>query len=328
MSDLTPKHGPSGDRKRSILATSEKARQAYLQRRGEPLVLGDDVKPFGVRRMPYKDLLKLRIDLSYQREEVTDKVNELIHVIREGGVIPDPITVAQRPDNTLYIVDGQQRWWAAIDTETSLEVKIMRVANHDAEVKLFHVLNNKATIAPRHVIRSWPGKCGDVLRLLATSSASALQGQIDFSASGVARAPATSMVRGLVTLVGGATGGGVTRSLQSFDFRFEENPQWTMVAAFKYAEVVASIFDSTVEGTLRSVVAVALARLCRRRWRTCDPTDNGDGWAVPTRAQYEKLQKIGWQKLVPTPAMKWAPVVEAEIRKAWPHGKGGEDEEA
>lgn len=304
-------------RTRSLLATSEKARSSALERRGEPLTLGKEVKAFGVIRMPYRDLLKLKIDPTYQREEITRKVNELIHVIKNGGIIPDPITVAQRPNGDHYIVDGQQRWWASIDCETALEAKVIRVPDYESEVKLFHILNNQAGLGGTTRIRSWPGKAGEVLHELNDRSDSPLRCQISFKASTGVRAPAGLLLRGLIAATSGVTGGAsVTTLLQRYDYTWSVNPLYARAATEAFAVICAQVFDDDHARSMRQLPVIALGKLCYLRWKDADP--KRDTLTMPSPRQIEKLRQIEWRGLIPSSAIKWLPVVEAEIIKVWP----------
>jgi hypothetical protein len=302
-----------GLRKRSVLATSETARRVYAERRGKPLVLGDDVKLFGHTKLTYKQLLDLKIDPTYQREEVTPKVNELIHVIRSGGMIPDPISVAIRTDGSRYIVDGQQRWWASVDCETPLEAKLFKVASYEAEVTLFNVLNNNAVLGSRVRVRAWPGTAGDVLRRLNEGS-SPLAGRINFKADSSVAFPAVAVLRGLTAaLTGTMATGGSQKSLQQFDFHYDKNPVWSRAVCDAYAEIAASIFDDGSH-VMRSLVAVALGRVCYERWVDANPKQP---LPMPSVGALAKLRKVDWGKLVPSASTKWLPVLENEFTSVW-----------
>ncbi len=303
----------AAERGKSIIAHSPTAAKAYLERGGMPLILPKDVKVVWQGLMAVHDMMQLGIDTRYQRDEITDEVNMLIHVLNNGGQIPDQVTIAERPDKSRWIVDGQQRFWAHVDVQKPMQARIFAVKSYEQELTLFHVLNNSRKLSARVKLQSWPKASGDAVRWLCEDERSALRGLIDFKkGSGVF--PLVTVMRGLSTVVSGSIGnGGIDRVCASYDRTFDRDALWTQKATAGYATIVASVFDKDVR--FRHLAALGLGRILHATWR---PLNADDEWPMPTPKECAKLRGLDWDRLAPSAAAQWLPVVVAAIRKAWP----------
>lgn len=300
------------NRQKSMIATSPAAAKAYLDRSGTPLVLPADVKLVWQGMMSVKDLMSLNIDTRYQRDEITGEVNMLIHVLNHHGQIPDPVTIAERTDGTRWIVDGQQRWWAHVDTGKPMQARVYAVRNYDQELTLFHVLNNSKKLTARTRLQSWPKASGDAIRWMNEAEDSPLRGMISYS-TGHQAFPVVTVMRALVTATTGSLGNGaIERICGNFDREYEKDRKWIDKATRMMSFVLASMFDA--ETPLRHLTALALGRLCYATWR---PLTADEAWPTPTPKQLARFKRTDWERLAPGFAVRWLPVVTGAMLGIW-----------
>jgi hypothetical protein len=309
-----PEHVRTADsREGSLLASSVATMRSHEQRRGSPIMVPPSVKVRGMHRLGVKDLMELRVDTSYQRDEVTQEVNDLIVVLKRGGVIPDPISVAERRygDHGRYIVDGQQRWWAHVDCGVPIHAVLYEVQTYDDEVRLFHALNTQTRVTPETRLRSLPGAAGDTIRRLNTEGP--LKGHVKFTAGSNSIVGAMILLRSLTALISNTKGiGGVDRVAPTFDRYYKMAPKIAGRMIDQYAELAARIFVEPRK-RMRSVPGVALARIGYAAW-TADPAN----MPMPSDRQVRRLQALDWDGLTPSSAAKWQPTVIAAIQEIWP----------
>jgi hypothetical protein len=299
----------SDSRETSLLATNPAVLKQMEARRGSPLIVPATVKMFGMYKLSVDSLEDLRIDTRYQRDEVTLEVNTLITVIKRGGVIPDPISVAERQygDRKRYIVDGQQRWWAHVDTQTPVQAIIYHVSSYEDEVALFHALNMQTRVSPEDRLRSWPGPAGDRIRALNETPTSPMYQQIGFEGHNY-RFGAMIVLRGLAALLSNTkTTGGLDRIAPAFDRYYRMHPKLCDGMINAYVQLLAQIFEKR---RIRAVTAVALGRIVHA--------------AVvgqkefPNPMQLRRLKALDWDGLTPTHSIKWLPTVVAAVQDIWP----------
>lgn len=300
------------DRQKSMIATSPASAKAYLDRSGTPLVLDADVKMIWQGLMSVNALMALQIDTRYQREEISSEVNMLIHVLNHKGQIPDPVTIAERPDGSRWIVDGQQRWWAHVDTAKPMQARVYAVKNYDQELTLFHVLNNSKKLTARTRLQSWPKAAGDAIRWMNEAEESPMRGLISFT-TGHQPFPVVTVMRALATTVVGALGNGaIERICGGFDRESEKDKKWVDKATRMLSFVLASMFDNTTP--LRHLTALAIGRLCHATWR---PLSADDAWPSPTPKQLARFKRTDWERLAPGYAVRWLPVVTGAMLGIW-----------
>lgn len=303
----------SDSREASMLATSPATLKAHEARRGTPIIVPQTVKQRGLHRLSVKELMELRVDTRYQREEVTGEVNSLIVILKSGGMIPDPISVVERKygDGGRYIVDGQQRWWAHVDTGTPIYAILYEVHSFDDEKALFHAFNTQVNLSASRRLASYPGVVGETLRRLNEDEGSPLRGTVRFGAAGH-NLEATILLRGLVALISNTAQGSskLDRLTSAFARHYKQAPRIADRMIDRYALLVAELFGGK---RLRPVVATALGRICYAAW-TADPTN----MPMPTPTQINRLKALNWDALIPSHAQKWVPVVIEEIRRVWP----------
>lgn len=299
-------------RETSMLAKSD----LVLKKFDAPsIIVPQTVKKFGMKRLSVKELEDLLIDTRYQRDEVTAEVNTLIRAIRAGGIIPDPISIVERKygDKKSYIVDGQQRWWAHVDTQTPIDAVIYHVTSLEDEITLFHALNLNSRISAESRIKSWPGPAGDSLRRLGGDETSPLKGAVSFT-QGSHRIGGMILLRGLDTCLTNSTSAGSLEKISArFDRAYKSAPRIADKMIDGYAQIIARLFLHTPNQRLSSVVAIGLGKVCYAAF-----TENKGEPKFPTEKQFEKLLKVDWRTLVPTHAVKWLPIVLDTITNIWP----------
>jgi hypothetical protein len=310
--EIVPEFVRTADhREASLLASSPNTLKAHEARRGQPLIVPQTVKRFGMFTLNADEIMELRVDTRYQREEVTNEVNALIVVLKKGGMIPDPISVAERKygDRKRYIVDGQQRWWAHVDTSTPLAAVIYHVSSYDDEVALFHALNSQVRVSPETRLRSLPGPAGDTLRRLSGDTTSPLFGKISFADRGPMKFGAMVILRGMTALIANIKPvGGLDRVSPSFDRVYKQNPRLADRMIDQYAWLLSQVFE---DDRVRSVAAVALGRMLYAAYAN-------HGGEMPTVQALRKLKSLKWERFCPTPGLQWLPTVVAAAQEIWP----------
>ena len=165
--------------RRRRIKDSEAIRKVNLDRRiRQPIILKSEDLDLASRIRVFNppNYGHMNVDERYQRTRVTPVVNELTHVLKGGGVVPDPIHVAERPDGTLWILDGQQRYWAHSDCHLPLRAYVHSVATLEQEKAMFLILNNRMKVRGDVTVKSWPGISGPLILKLGTEPGGILAG--------------------------------------------------------------------------------------------------------------------------------------------------------
>lgn len=255
---------------------------------------------------------RLNVDESYQRVRIGNEVNDIIHVIRSGGAIPDPIDVAERPDGSWWILDGQQRYWAHDETKEPLRALIHKVYTHEAESKLFVVFNSRRKVRPIIIVKGWPGPTGDFLRKLNTSPTSPLVGMIDFGNNSKLPLAANNLVRGILTVTTGMSrnsrGGGdaATVLLPRTDAALKVTGR--MAWAEAYVQLVAMVFGKS-DARVRAMPLQALAEVAHQRYKAAG--------RVTFPASTELLRRMNWDTCVPKHTDQYYPMMVEKIQRRW-----------
>ena len=299
-------------REPSLLATSKEVLKAMEQRRGNPLLVPSTVKFFGTVKLSVKELMDLRIDTRYQREEVTNEVNTFIVILKRGGMFPDPISVVERKygDHQRYIVDGQQRWWAHVDTATPILASIYHVHTFEEEVSLFHALNTQSRVSAENRLRSLPGSLGDTIRRLKESESSPLYHKIADKTAGNARISGVILARGLVSAITNTSGVGALDVLSPrFERYYKQHPKMADRFADAFAQLISIVF---AEQRLTYTASIAFGRVAYAAW-----TKSGEP-RLPSDSQLNRLSRVDWGGLIPGSGAKWLPIVLEKIHSIWP----------
>lgn len=257
-----------------------------------------------------EDLGRLKIDESYQRLRITSEVNALIKVLRNGGQIADPVDVAERPDGSWYIVDGQQRFWAHWDCEAPMRANVHKVDSIESETNLFLSLNQRTRVLPRVIARGWPGPAGDFLRWASSSPKSPVNALVDMGSSSHLPLDATTIVKGALAVTTGLTPNGdmSTRILPRLDVALRQDGMRAWSEDF--LKLVAAVFDmNTNAGRVRVLPVIALARVANRRFIEAGRPTFPRSCAM--------LRRVNWDTIVPTHAARFLGMVETEIERRW-----------
>ncbi len=251
----------------------------------------------------------LQIDESYQRIEHKTKVRELMRVLEHGGKIPDPIWVAQRPDKSLWVVDGQQRYWACWATETPLPARIYSVADRSVEVAVFHILNHRQAMIAAHVAITWPGAGGDLLRWINEESALTRR----LAAQSSAQFPASTVAKTLTCALAGSGGtNSIRRTMEKLDALAIKSPGRAKKTAEMLSVILVNVFPDGKK--MPSLAGRAIGVACYGRWNTLTVRQ---AWPMPNRGEYTRLSKLDWHLVSPDQRYRWLPVVVDEINKRW-----------
>lgn len=253
------------------------------------------------------ELKKLNVDERYQRIRIGREVNSLIHVLKDGGVIPDPISVAKRPDGTLWILDGQQRFWAHYECERPLQAMVYDVADIRTEMNLFQILNARIKLSGDTLVKSWTGPIGDLIREWCISRpGSPFFAQTNFGQNSQFPYSAGLLARGILASAAGVLSvGAIQNVLARGDFALREAE--ARARADAYMRLVPLVFPATMR--MKFLPAIAIGRVAYARW-SVDTT-------FPSPTIYEKLKKINWDAVAPTHSARYCKLLEDEILKRW-----------
>jgi hypothetical protein len=252
----------------------------------------------------------LGIDERYQRAELKPKVHELIAILEKDGSVPDPIWVAKRPDGTLWIVDGQQRYWAHWHVGKALRARIHAVESWETERQIFHILNDRKTIDAAHRALTWPGSGGDIVRWMQTNNRSALAGALGERTH--SRVPASTIAKTiLVALTGTDSGWPIAGVMKKLDVTVGNNPKRAQRTAELLAAIIAGVFRD------KKVPALAARAIGRACWDVWHEKRLNQAWPTPSQAEISKLRRVNWRALTPGQDHRYLPVVIEEIRNRW-----------
>mgnify|MGYP001561854522 CR=1 FL=1 len=255
------------------------------------------------------EFTKLGVDERYQRVRITGAVNDLIHVLTGGGTVPDPITIARRSDGSMWIVDGQQRFWAHYECQMPLQALVYDVFSLEDERKLFLIMNTKRHLSANTYVKSWSGLGAQILRDAATDKAHACFGAVAFVSSGSYPYSAFPMIRAMLAAATGTLPtGGVNWVLPRLDYAVQDG------AAKDRATMVLTLIPLVAPksaGQTHMLSLVAVGRVAYRRWQ--------HGRAViPSPKVYEGIKKLNWRAIAPSPAWRFLALIEAAIERKWP----------
>lgn len=301
---------PVPHKRLATIAQSERVRAfAQSRRKGNVITIKGISAPKFVTLMPAQ-MKKLSVDESYQRIRIKNEVNDLIHVLKNGGDIPDPITVARRADDSLWIVDGQQRWWAHSETNTPLKALIYDVDSLEAEKELYIVSNTRVKVGTNYMVKAHPGIGVEILNKLAEVPGSEVEGMVDFGTDKKRPLAAATAIRGMTVVATGALTSGqgnITNVLPRLDHELEHN----MLARERcdaFLRLAIEVFGP--KARIPTMPILALAGVCYRRW-------NGRPRPVPP-VVLKRLQRIEWLHASGgSYAARFMPVIEGVITRIW-----------
>lgn len=300
----------------SRLAAKRKERITKVKAKNpNPIVVGRGIRrATEVTVIPASELDTLKVDPQYQRPENRELVNQLLAVLEAGGMVPDPITIAVRPDKSRWIVDGQQRWAAHYLAMKPVAAVLYFVDTIDEERRLFSVLNTYRRPAPGIRMRAWTGASSELIRFIAGSPASPLIGELSFSTSGGGtKHNAPTVLRGVGAALGLASGSGNSSVTEDFMRQLDR----AYLADTKRAVRVAQAFLSLAKlifqtGRWQNMPMLALGSACAVRW------ENGSACTPPSKAALYNLRRLNWMNPSATERGRWLPVLKADVLRRWP----------
>lgn len=304
-------HGGRGPRRQKLAQSPAVSAAAAARRLIKHVVVTGVKMADTITVIQPKEFDRLNIDVeAYQRSKILPEVNSLVHVLLSGGEIPDPIDVAERPDGSWWIVDGQQRFYAHFEAAKPLRALIHKVVDVNAEARLFVALNSRRKLGPRTLVKGWPGVTGDFVRRMNTSEKSPMKGMIDLTHNSKLPLDATTLVKGILALTTGGykTGDMATVVLPRTDAALSV-PGMTAWAE-EFVRLVAGVFGMQPNaGRVRYLPVIALALVAHKKWSAAGRP------AFPK--SLTRLQKVNWDTIVPTHAQQFLPLLMDKIEAKW-----------
>jgi len=255
------------------------------------------------------ELKRLNIDEGYQRLRITSEVNDLIHVIRDGGQIPAPVQVVERPDGTWWIVDGQQRFWAHFDCDAPLRVLIHKVKDRISEQRLFRALNTQIRINSDTTIKGWDGISGKLLHSIAEDDWSPFKGLVAFTSNRSLPLSATLLAKGVYSVATGGIplGAMEKRILPRLDTELRK--PGTEVWVREWVRLSAAVFEPKRGTRVPPLPFTALGRVAHRRYGLA-------GRPIFPESCYA-LKRANLVGITPTQSQRYIAVVEQAIEQRW-----------
>jgi ParB-like nuclease domain len=306
---MTKPRAPYVSRRR--LVESDAVRLAHLNRRGRKPIVLDALKSYRAT-IPPSRFKHLNVDEHYQRVRITGWVNDLIHTIKAGGTIPAPISIAERPDGALYIVDGQQRFWAASECEISLEATIYKVPDprtddYATEKKLFYILNRNRALSSIKRVGAWAGHVTTIIRRVIETGG--FPHPVDMNSPGASTYSAPNLVRGVVAVLAPAAStafGGIDAVLRYSETLLATKDAQQRAQAFLL--LVPRVFPHPAQA--RMLAVIALGRVALQRWA------NGVTDVDPNTIN--RMRRMNVITYAPTWSVKFLPLVEGAYAQRWP----------
>jgi hypothetical protein len=278
--------------------------------RTRQVLVVDGITAPEMRMIQPHEFTRVTIDERYQRLKLTHLVNDLIQVLKNGGSFYDPATICERAnDPNLYIVDGQQRFWASDALQMPLPAMLYKSAGWKAEAQLFEAMNTRRNVNANITVKGHIGASAEMLRDLADREGSPYFNNVDLGQAGRRPYGALTIVRGMLAAIAGIIPSGMTATQACFrcDHALQNDPGGTERGA-KFLQLLPLVFPAT--NRLHTLPTVGLGRVAYRRFKA----DHG----LPSPRTYERLKKINWEVLTDGHnSLKYLPVIEAEIERIW-----------
>lgn len=200
-------------------------------------------------------------DQGYQRGEIKPWVCDLADALRRGGQCP-PIDVVKRAwesGNTLWIVDGQQRYLAHWDANKPLTANVYVVESRAEEIALFVVLNDRKRVSSSLAVVNHNGPSFDIIKAAALTPSHPLHERIHFREGGSGqRISIVSIVNALARYCGVMRQMNLRANLCGVD-RFVREDQKNRERAEEFLRLVGIVFPKPTRPN--SSMLLALARV-------------------------------------------------------------------
>lgn len=252
---------------------------------------------------------EINIDEDYQRMVIKALVNTLIYVLRNGGDIPAPVHLARRKDGSLWILDGQQRFWAHLETGTPLKAWIHPVENIEDERDLYNILNRKVQQNAMNQVKSSNSLVAACVRGWDDSDQSPMHRRINFGSNSGRPYDCTLLVRGVAAaLTGLKVQGKISNVMDRTEVEWNRNVGWSEKVGDAFLELVSLIWPGPYR--VRYLTCLALGSVCHRRWR-------GGTITLPSRKEIAALRRVNWENVSQSKALKYLSVYENAITRIW-----------
>jgi hypothetical protein len=309
----TGKTGKPLDLKKTLL--NENMVTAGAAKRMRTTLIVEGISKPETRYIQPHEFALLEIDSRYQRGR-TNEVNDLIHVLKNGGQVYDPVTLCRRPgDETLYIVDGHQRFWAHHDCGLPLPAIVYESEGWQAEALLFQAMNMRRALTSDTIVKSHQGPGAELLREAAADENHLLFNHVHFGPPGRRQYPAAPMMRAMLAVSRDVLPtGAITVVCGRLDHAIQNDPL-AAIRCRAYLRLVPRVFAPGHPMPM-GVALIALAKVAEKRWRgqrTTNPIN-----LLPTVAVCGRIGNINWASFIVTHAMSHIHNVLAEIEKRWP----------
>lgn len=250
---------------------------------------------------------RLDVDPRYQRGE-TPMVNELIAVLNAGGVIADPVSLAERrwgPEHERkkwWIVDGYQRACAFQALNRPFQAMAYETRSLEQERLLFATLNTRYAVSANLTVNSWSGQGAQAIRDVAAQADHPLYDRVALRSNSKNRFGAAQLVTGaLVAATGKMSNREVRKNLAVLDQVMARPGQAKVVKDFLW--LVGTVFEGEAP---RALAMTTLALSLHEHGK------------VPDEARIKLLRKIKWEQVVETGAVRFRPMVISAIQAVWP----------
>jgi hypothetical protein len=282
------------------------------QKRVAPILVNGQTRFWKEVVLRPEEQKNLQIDESYQRRHLRPWVNELVSVLESGGVIPDPIVVAVRPNGERYIIEGQQRYWAHWACHKELRARLFKVETIEEEKALFLAYNNRRPVGATVTVKAFPGEGGALIRWLEEDGGSPLRGDIGFNSQD--RVPASTIAKGLLlALKGPTTTARIQHVMADLTACVDDDRGRTYKMAQMYGLLIGRIFQQGQR--VPSMPARALGLAAHVRWGGSGVTEP---WPLPSGQSLRSLRSLKWEEWAPDNRARWLGLLRDEILKRWP----------
>lgn len=285
--------------------------KAHLRISRKPVLLSG-VEPGRLITIQPSHFGTVDVDRRYQRDKITEEINDLIYVLQNGGDVPDPITVVRRTyrengdlSGKLWIIDGQQRFMAHMECGVSIRAMCHDVESLEAEKAFFLAMNSRRVVGANTFVNSWPGAVADIIRHASDTPGHPLYRRVMWRGSGGDAIGAAVLVRGIVAAATSQVAGGRIDHMLNMAETAVREPR-SRLKAEGFLAVCGHVFPT---GYAPILAVSALARVCAERWAVRIET--------PSAAVLSRLRRINWRVEVPSYAERFRPVLEARIKKLW-----------
>jgi hypothetical protein len=298
--------------KKSIIKTAaERARNVKMRTR-MPLVV--PILPVRHLTIPADKLDTLQIG-PYQRKEILSAVGELVAAMEAGGEITEPGRIARRPDGSLWIVDGHQRWQAHRRLHRPFPCTIYDVPDLETEMLLFTVFNKTTQLASNYAVNTWPGPCAAMVRELNAKSDSIFCGLVDLGGARHRPYSATILIKMMAAAAAetpSAWSGKVQTVMATLDAAFKARPQVSHDRCNAIVHLAARIFLNKDNDRVVYLPAIALGLVARNKWKAQGRV------LTPTPKEIQLLSRRRWDRIVEgSMSVKYLPTLMAYIERRW-----------